>query len=278
MNLPEIETVHLFPPLASELIGFLRDLEPSDWQKPTVLPTWSVKDIVAHLLFTLLQKLSGGRDGYSTDRDEPVGNGYDSLVRRITEEADAWAYCVRWLSPRVLVDLLEHFEPQLHAYLRTLDPHAQARNAVSWAGESRSLVWFDLAREFTERWHHQMQIRDAFEDLGIQTPVLYRPVMDTFMRALPYHYRTIEAPDGATVRVTILGEAGGSWFLVRTKNRWEPRPEPTAFEAAYAELRQHSAWKFLTRFGADTVPKRHVKVGGDTAVASHVLSMVCIMA
>ena len=151
-HLPEIETVPLFPQLALELTGFLRRLARADWERPTVLPTWNVKDIVAHLVYTLLRKLSGGRDGYQARLEEPVDRDYERLVQRITEGADAW--------------------------------------------------------EYTERRHHQMQIRDVFGDLGIQTPALYRPVMETFMRALPHHYRDVDAPPGTTVRITVAGDAG----------------------------------------------------------------------
>jgi hypothetical protein len=37
----------------------------------------------------------------------------------------------------------------------SLDPFAQAAIGVSCSGEMTSLVWFDNARELTERWHHQ---------------------------------------------------------------------------------------------------------------------------
>jgi hypothetical protein len=44
---------------------------------------------------------------------------------------------------------------------KSLDPLAPAAFAVSWAGEETSSNWFDTARELTERWHHQQQIRLA---------------------------------------------------------------------------------------------------------------------
>ena len=56
-----------------------------------------------------------------------------------------------------------------------------------------SLVWFDNARELTERWHHQEQIRLATNRPGIMTPLLYHPVLDTFLRGLPHAYREVTA-------------------------------------------------------------------------------------
>ena len=41
------------------------------------------------------------------------------------------------------------------------DPDAPAVFSVAWAGEDKSAHWFDVAREYTEKWHHQQQIRDA---------------------------------------------------------------------------------------------------------------------
>ena len=40
-------------------------------------------------------------------------------------------------------------------YHQALDPFGAAMFPVSWAGEEESTNWFDTAREFTERWHHQ---------------------------------------------------------------------------------------------------------------------------
>ncbi len=277
-DLPQIATVDLFPQLASELIEFLRCLEPSDWERATVLPTWRVRDITSHLVFTLLRRLSGGRDKFQRPKSRSVRRDYESLVKDITAEADEWVQAVRWISPQILISLLEQYEPMLHEYLKLLDMNAIAQTEVAWAGEIQSNVWFDIAREYTERWHHQMQIRDAFGDPDIQNPILYRPVLETFMRALPYHYRNISASRGTIVRITVVGDAGKSWYLKRTKNAWQLQLEPSETVSAFTELKQESAWKILTKFGEEEVPSSAIKIGGDAAIANHVLTMVCIMA
>ncbi len=243
-----------------------------------MLPTWRVRDVAAHLVDTALRRLSGGRDGYRPTGDRPPIAGYGDLVRHVGAIADQWVEASRSLSPAVLIDLLEHLEPQLHEYLRALDPQEQARVPVAWAGEARSANWFDVAREYTERWHHQMQIREAFGDAAIQRPNLYHPVLETFMRALPHHYRGVEAADGASVRLTVAGDAGGSWHLSRRESVWQLSLEPGPREVAFVEVRQESVWKILTRFGRETVPPEHVRVGGDERLARRFLTMVCIIA
>ena len=78
-------------------------------------------------------------------------------------------------------------------------------------------MWFDVARELTERWHHQQQIRDA-----VGRPPLYErylaPVIDTFVRALPYTYRDVDAPEGTTI---VLRIDDAAWSLVREAIAWQ---------------------------------------------------------
>ena len=65
---------------------------------------------------------------------------------------------------------------------------------MAWAGESESQSWFDVARELTERWHHQQQIRLAAGAPPLDDPRWSGPVFETFLRALPFRYRDTAAP------------------------------------------------------------------------------------
>ncbi len=101
---------------------------------------------------------------------------------------------MRRVSPRLLMDILDLAEPQLHAYFASLDPQAPATIGVAWAGEERSLNWFDLGREYTERWLHQQQIREAVGAPGLSQRRWLHPTLDIFVRALPFTYGPVEAP------------------------------------------------------------------------------------
>ena len=79
----------------------------------------------------------------------------------------------------------------------------------------------EIAREYTEKWLHQQQIRDALNKPGLKTRDLYYPFIDIFMLALPHTYRDIEAERGTAVKITITSAIGGSWLLVRTDNEWK---------------------------------------------------------
>jgi hypothetical protein len=107
----------------------------------------------------------------------------------------------------------------LHLH-ESLGPFAQATFNVSWSGEETSLNWFDTARELTERWHHQQQIRLATNRPGIMTPELYHPVLDCFVRGLPHAYRHTDAASGTSILLEISGECGGRWILLKGGHGW----------------------------------------------------------
>src|SRR5258707_12794436 len=86
---------------------------------------------------------------------------------------------------------------------------------VSWVGPAPAPVWLDIAREYTEQWMHQAQIRDAIGVGGIRERRLFAPVLATFMLALPHALRGVIAPEGTRLRVVITGEAGGGGVSVR---------------------------------------------------------------
>ena len=132
-------------------------------------------------------------------------------------------------------------------YHLSLDPFAPARFPVSWAGEERSQNWFDTAREYTERWHHQQQIRLATDRPGIMTRELYYPVLDTFMRALPFHYRPVEAAHGDLAPFDVSGECGGSWYLYRSEVGWRLVTRPAGEKVAEVTIPQEIAWRVFTK-------------------------------
>jgi len=157
--LKPILTAHLFPKLDGMLIELLRSLAPEDWEKPTVSAKWKVKDVASHLLDTPLRGVSIGRDGYVAE-SPGITSPADlaAFINRLNQEGVS---VYRRLSPAVLIALMEVATKLLAEFHAARDPDAMAPFGVSWAGEEKSANWFDTAREFTERWHHQQQIRLA---------------------------------------------------------------------------------------------------------------------
>src|SRR5258708_80920 len=274
--LKPILTAHLFPKLDGMLIDLLRSLAPEDWEKQTVSPMWKVKDVAAHLLDTPLRGVSIGRDGYVAE--SPGINSAADLAAFINRLNQEGVNVYRRLSPAVLITLMEVAAKLLAELHASRDPGAMAPFGVSWAGEEKSANWFDTAREFTERWHHQQQIRLAVDKPGIMTRELYYPVLDCFLRALPFTYRSVSAKPGTYAQIIVSGECGGSWYLYREEETWQLLEKPFCAKASETNIPQEIAWRIFTKGIDRESALRQVKVTGDRALGLHVLGMVSIVA
>jgi uncharacterized protein (TIGR03083 family) len=258
-----------------QLLDLLPTLSAEDWEEPTIVSGWRVQQVVAHLLDTALRKVSIVRDGYAAERPS---SGSAEDLRAFVDGLNAQGVAVYGrLSPPVLVALTRTASRDLCALHRGLDPYAPATFPVSWAGEEQSLNWFDAARELTERWHHQQQVRLAVDRPGIMTRALYHPVLDCFMRALPYTYRNVAAPVGTHVEVRVSGESGGVWNLRRDHERWlllRGVPEPPT---ASVTIPEDIAWRVFTKGIRRDEAEAQVAFDGDRALGVHVLGSVAIV-
>ena len=271
-----ILTVELFPPLSRELLGLLKELPPAGWASPTACGDWSVKDVAAHLLGGNLGRLSN-RDVSLKPSGEPVIS-FDELVGIIDRENALWVQAARRISPEILIEFLDLTDRHLYEYFKSLKPDAPARIAVSWAGDSSSPNWFDIAREYTEKWLHQQHIREAVgAPLQTERQWLF-PVLDTFLRALPHHYRNVQASEGTSIAIQVSGELGGEWTLVKHGADWLLFADHDPAAAARIVLDQDLAWRLFTKGINMEAAGRQVKMEGDPALAERVLDMISIMA
>jgi uncharacterized protein (TIGR03083 family) len=273
--LEPIFTAHLFPELEAKLIELLRSLAPADWERQTHAPQWKVKDVAAHLLDTQTRKLAAARHGYKPENSKKLSP--EKLVALInTLNAEGVRQYSR-LSPDELISRMEKASHESAEYHQELDPFAPAMFPVSWAGEERSPNWFDTAREFTERWHHQQQIRLAVDKPGIMTRELCFPVLDCFMRGLPYAYRDISARSGVLAQFNVSGACGGSWFLFRDGAGWELIAAPAGDKISETTIPQEIAWRIFTKGIGYDEAKAQTVVTGYEAVALHILRMISIV-
>ena len=271
-----IVTAPLFEELDDKLIDLLESMNERDWTRATIVPRWNVKQVAAHLLDTALRRLSLDRDREPPSADAPRIEGPDDLTRLVNDLNARGVEVYGRLSGRVLISLLRVVCRDLREHFLSLDPMASATWGVSWAGEHHSPNWFDIAREFTERWHHQQQIRLAVDRPGIMTPRLYHPVLDTFMRALPYAYRTVPASSGDLVTVHIAGDCGGTWHLRKMPEGWALVDDSEAAIAS-TTIPQDLAWRIFTKGMSYDEARRHVTIEGDEHAAAAVLKMIAIV-
>ena len=274
--LQPIFTAHLFPPLEAKLIELLRSLSPEDWERQTLAPKWKVKDVAAHLLDTQTRKLAAARRGYKPENSKKLSA--EKLIALINTLNAEGVRQYRQLSGPELIAEMEAVSRASAEYHQALDPMARAMFPVSWAGEEESLNWFDTAREFTERWHHQQQIRVAVGKPGIMTREFYFPVLDCFMRALPHAYRDVSAISGSLAQFNISGKCGGSWYLFHEAGgAWVLSAAACGEKISETTIPQEIAWRIFTKGIAFEDARAQVQVGGDETVGLQILKMVSIV-
>ena len=279
-ELGPVLVVDLFPELNSSLIELLRSLSDADWQASTVCEGWSVKDLALHLLGDEIGNLSRRRDGFvdtSLLQEGEDLSRWPDLVRYVNRLNELWVQGTRRLSPRLLCDLLAVTSAELHQCFKSLDPFALG-SRVSWAGPEPALVWLDIAREYTERWLHQQQIRDATGRPALTEPKLFAPVLDTFVRALPHTYRDVNAPEGTYIALTITGASGGTWCLARDNGRWLLAAEVPSSCAATITIDQDVAWRLFTKGVSREQALAKATLAGDQVLAARALDTVSIIA
>ncbi len=274
MEYPDrIIIVDRFGPLRDHLLALLAELDVDDWARPTAAPGWSVKDAAAHLLGGDIAILSGKRDGYSSNQEIKSQAQLIELVDRLNAE---WVLAMHRISPRLLREFLAFCGPEVDACFSSLDP-MKTGGAVSWAGPEPAPVWFDLAREFTERWHHQQQIRDATGRPALYDPYFLAPVLDTFVRALPHAFRNATAPPGTVVKFEISGDAGGIWYVYKCERAWILLLESPADWTTSVVLPQNIAWRLFTK-GIDRGKARDLaRIMGRTDLADPIFATTAII-
>lgn len=264
----------LFPEILERLLALLSGLDRADWHKPTICTGWSVKDVALHLLGVEIGNLSVRRDGHVAN--EPIQDR-DELVEFVNAWNQDWVRVSRRMSTRLMVEMLRFVGKQVCDYFRLLDPNLIG-GSVSWAGPDPAPVWLDLAREYTERWHHQQHIRDAVDRPGLKGPKYFAPVLGTFVWGLPHAYRTVEAEDGATLSLTIVGESGGNWSIRREGESW--RLYAGAFDRpdAAVSIDEDIAWRLFTRGMDWKTAENSVTFSGDHKLAGNISNVISIIA
>ena len=273
-----IIVIDLFPQERRLLLDLFAQLTDEDWQRPTVCAGWTVRDIGLHLLGDDIGYLSGERDHFNNPffvgRDM---ERWESIVQNINEANELWVRATQRISPAMLSALLELTGKQFYEYVSSLDIMAM-NGEVSWAGPGAAPVWLDIAREYTERWLHQQQIRDAVNRPGLKERQLFYPVLDTFMWALPHTYRNVAVTKTTVIKLVVTGEAGGVWFVVGDANGWSLYKTMELQVASVVTMDQETCWRLFTK-GIDKEQARaSVRIEGDQELGEKVLETVSIIA
>ena len=263
----------LFPILLNELTSLLRSLSKEEWDLPTACPSWSVKDVALHLLGGDIGTLSGKRDGYSIFSPK----SWDQLVSLLNEHNDRWVRGARRMSTPLLIELLTFTGSQVSEYFQSLDPFAIG-GPVAWVSPDPAPVWLDLAREYSERWHHQQHIRDSVGKPGLKEARFLTPILDTFILALPRTFKDVEAESGTSIGINITGSVMKQWTLTNELGSWRLYEGSAGQNQATVVLDDDRAWRLFTKEISPSDAKDQVQIIGEQKLGELVLDTVSIIA
>jgi hypothetical protein len=273
----EIQTLHLFPKLNHSLISLLGSLTQEEWLTPSPIEGRTVKDLASHLLDGSIRRLSQQRDQFFPGK--PVVYTYHDLVEYIQTINKEWILASRKISPQILVELLKIHEREVYELFQTLDPNEPAIFPVAWAGETQSPNWFDIAREYTEKWHHQMQIRLSLDKSLMMDRSYVQPLYKTFMMGLPYALKEAsDFPDLTALKVSISGHYSESWQVVKQNGLWIMENENSSPVQTEITIPEEVGWIIFTNTDRDKqkyIPRMDIK--GNEALAQFVVNMVTVM-
>lgn len=136
----------------------------------------------------------------------------------------------------------------------------------------------DVAREYTEYWVHQQQVRDAVGRPGANDERLTAAVTDTFMRAVPHALRHLDSDPGTCLQIGVTGPGSGIWTIERRKDTWGvDRGSPPQPAAAAIQLSSGCLWRVATRGITAETAREQTAISGDQALGSAVLNLVAII-
>lgn len=267
--------VDLFQPLLENLLALLRELSAEEWARPTQCGSWTVREVAVHLLGGDMGTLSHQRDGFSPSHFDV--KSWNELIQTINEQNDLWVVGTRRLSPVLITQLLTFTGPQVIDLFRSLDPFATG-DPVDWVGPDPAPVWLDLAREYTERWHHQQHIRQAVKRPGMLEPEYLSPVLESFILGLPRTFKGFDAKPTTTIQINFEGPAGSQWALRRALTGWDLWRGEAKTPLATVTIPDQLAWQIFTKSLTPTKAQAGTWIAGDPTLGAKVLEMVSILA
>lgn len=276
--LPKIDAVSIFEEIQHELISLLKSLSPEEWEFSTASSEWNVKEVAAHLLDGDLRRLSFHRDHHILPEPADPIHDFDSLISYLNELNTTWVKAARRLSPPLIIELTEFATPKVISHLQELDPKGTALFSVGWAGETESEHWFDVAREYTEKWHHQQQIREATgRPPLVQKKWLY-PLIGTLIRGIPpvYNKYALERETNQ-IEIYISGVIDDRWILTKSNGEWKLFKANTDESKTKVEMTDDTAWRLFTKNITEDEALKRIKVSGNTKLASLIVKTVSYM-
>ena len=206
---------------------------------PDIIPIFTALNLE---LLTLLKSLK------LNDWDKKIGYSNFTIKDVISQLFDIDS---KSLSEIAIIEIIE----------KNLSQHLSVENQL------------DVNHQYAKNWLAQQQIRFELNNQKLLNREFYFPYLNTVMQALPYTYSTVNSFVGSTVKVEIVGEAGGIWTIVKNQNNWGFYNEETKHPTALVYIDQQIAWLLFSKEINTMDAVQYYQLHGDTALASQALKM-----
>lgn len=189
----------------SSIDSLAAGLTAEQWQQPSILPGWSVGDVVAHVMATELILLGDAVPEVDADVE-----AFDYVHNEVGAMNERWLEHYRALGREtVLVDFRHTISRRIEA-LGAMSQDDFDADSFTPAGPD-TYGRFMRIRVF-DCWIHELDVRDTLGLPPPDDPVSAGLAFDEIYRALPYLVgKKAGAPDGSRIRIVITGIIEGTF-------------------------------------------------------------------
>ncbi len=98
------------------------------------------------------------------------------------------------------------------------------------------------------------------------------------MRALPFHYKDIQANESTLLSFIVDGEGGGSWFLYRLDDGWILVESADKIPDLSVNINGDIAWRIFSKGISAEEARKGVRISGNQEWGEHFLTLIAVMA
>jgi hypothetical protein len=135
----------------------------------------------------------------------------------------------------------------------------------------------DTGREFTERWHHQMQIRLAAGQPLLMDVSWFHPLLEISVRALRKAYSEVTAAPNTAVALQVDGDDRWRWSIVRGVDGWELWRGLASGAAATVRLGPDDAWRVFYHAVTPADAVARARIEGNAALTAPLFTARAVM-
>lgn len=180
------------------LVELCRPFTDEDWNRPTCLPGWTVKDVLSHLLGT--EAMLHGEQAPSVDV-----SGLDHVKNPTAEFNEAWVESLRATSGSDILERFKSITDQRAAALEAMSQEDFDQSSWTPAGPDETYGRFMRIRHY-DCFLHELDIRDAVGAADREDPAHVELALEEPVAALGYIVgRKAGMPQGTSVRLQITG-------------------------------------------------------------------------